>query len=57
VHTGRDKPWSTVRELLSRPDYDPIHIRGPAALKIARLGDRFSSLDRDLDAQADQLLH
>jgi hypothetical protein len=25
VHAGREKPWPTVRELLSRPDYDPIH--------------------------------
>lgn len=30
--------------------------RMPPTLKIARLGDRFSALDRDLDTQADQLL-
>jgi len=24
VPTGREKPRSTVRDLLSRPDYDPI---------------------------------
>ena len=25
VHAGHEKPWPTVRELLSRPDYDSIH--------------------------------